>query len=179
MMGAARLAGIDVSRETLEKLDHFAALLAKWTKRINLIAPSTVADIWRRHIEDSGQIAHFIPSNAKMHIDLGSGGGMPGIVLSILSRDFLPSLTTHLVESDHRKAAFLTTAIRDLGLPAKVHVARAETLDLPPSDMLTARAFAPLSRLLTISERFCDENTTLVLHKGSRIDSELTVARAD
>jgi 16S rRNA (guanine527-N7)-methyltransferase len=146
---ALSLAGIpNVSRETLDRLNAFVALLARWQARTNLIAQSTRADVWRRHVADSAQLAALFPE-ARIWLDLGSGAGFPGMVLAIIEAE--KGGAVHLVESDAKKGAFLREAIRTTSAPATVHQGRIEVL-LPqlnaPIDILTARALAPLNRLL-------------------------------
>jgi 16S rRNA (guanine527-N7)-methyltransferase len=146
---ALSLAGLDsVSRETFDQLAAFVALLERWQARTNLVARSTLADVWRRHVADSAQLAALFPK-AQVWLDLGSGAGFPGIVLAIIAAERTGAV--HLVESDAKKAAFLREAIRTTAAPATVYQGRIEAL-LPTLDftidILTARALAPLSKLL-------------------------------
>lgn len=160
-----------VSRETLERLESYAALLRKWQPKINLVGPKTLPDLWARHFLDSAQLLPLIPDGAKTHMDLGSGAGFPGLVIAILTE-----LETHLVESDGRKAAFLREAARVTGVSDRVtiHAKRAESLDLPPVDLVTARALAPLPDLLSLSEPFWKPETLGLFLKGKRYEEELT-----
>ncbi|MEM8700098.1 MAG: 16S rRNA (guanine(527)-N(7))-methyltransferase RsmG [Pseudomonadota bacterium] len=169
----------DVSRETRDRLEILARLIAKWTPAINLIAPSTVPEIWTRHIRDSAQIVPLIPVSTQDHLDLGTGSGCPGLVVAAIAAEIRPDLHTTLIEADQRKAAFLRTAIREMGLTATLFAQRIEEIEIPQADLITARAFAPLSRLLSIAQRFCHAQTRLILHKGRQLDSELTEARRD
>jgi 16S rRNA (guanine527-N7)-methyltransferase len=142
----------DVPRETVERLTLFVRLVEKWQKAQNLIAASTLPDIWRRHVADSAQLLALMPK-ANRWLDLGSGGGFPGIVLAIVLAP-MPGARVHLVESDRRKCAFLRTAIRETGAVAKVHEGRIEDVVQPGRfdvDLVTARAAAPLTRLLAWS----------------------------
>lgn len=159
----------DVSRETLIRLSAYLGLLQQWQRRIDLVAPSTMPDAWRRHILDSAQLAPLISDN-QVVADLGAGAGFPGLVLGILGKQ------VHLVESDQRKAVFLREAVRMTGATAQVHAARAETLKLAV-DMITARAFAPLPRLLTLAFPLLKPGGSLLLLKGERVEAELTDAR--
>jgi 16S rRNA (guanine527-N7)-methyltransferase len=176
----------DVSRETdgdlLTIFDSYATLLAKWQARINLVGPATLPDLWRRHFLDSAQLVPLIPANARTLIDLGSGAGFPGLVLAILR----PDLRVTLVESDGRKAAFLAEAARaTLGAAAKDRVtvlrARAEALDPRaaggPAGVVTARALAPLARLLDLAEPCLSAGTRCLFLKGAESAAELTEAR--
>ena len=168
----------DVSRETEGLLDRFASLVARWTPRINLIAPSTLAEIGTRHIADSAQLLDHAPPAWSHWADLGSGAGFPGIVIAILARDRIPAPRITLVESDQRKAAFLTTALHDLGLSARVLAARAETLAPLGADVLSARALAPLAALLPLAQRHLAPGGRALFPKGRRAEDEITVARA-
>lgn len=163
-----------VSRETMDALTLYAGLLEKWQKRINLVGPKTVADLWSRHFLDSAQLASLIPPGSTRLVDLGSGAGFPGLVLCILT-----GLETHLIESDTRKCAFLREAGRAAGVSAHltVHAKRAETVDLPPADIITARALAPLPDLLSLAFPFWGKSTLGLFLKGKRHQEELTAAK--
>lgn len=142
----------DVPRETIERLTLFVRLVEKWQKAQNLISASTLSDIWRRHVADSAQLLALMPE-VRRWLDLGSGGGFPGIVLAILLAA-IPDAKVHLVESDRRKCAFLRTAIRETDAAAEVHEGRIEDIARPGRfevDLVTARAAAPLTRLLAWS----------------------------
>ena len=173
----ARLA---VSRETLDKFRAYAALLTKWNRAINLVGPTTLPDLWRRHFLDSAQLLPYLPETpdpaARVILDVGAGAGFPGLVLALLGGG-----QVHLVESDQRKAAFLREVVRTTGAPAQVHAQRIETLDLADVDVVTCRALAPLSKILTLTERFLSpENAKKqpigLFLKGRRADEELTEA---
>jgi 16S rRNA (guanine527-N7)-methyltransferase len=164
---------IPVSRETLERLEFWLAELRLWQARINLVGASTLADPWRRHILDSAQLVRFLHPGTRRLVDLGSGAGLPGLILAILG---VPEV--HLVESDRRKAAFLLSCKGKLDLPGVVvHAERAERLRLPPADVVTARALAPLEELLPLALRFADARTRFLFLKGHEVESELTRAR--
>ena len=164
--------GQDVSRETQEKLEAYVGLLLRWTKRINLIAPSTAAEVWTRHIEDSAQAAIFCPDATKW-VDLGSGGGLPGVVVSILR----PDLDMHLIESDARKCSFLRTAARELSLPITVHNNRVERVDALQADVVSARALASLDALLLFVNRHAAPAGKALLLKGENWPQEVQKAK--
>ena len=139
-MTAVGLPGVDVSRETVQTLLDFEMLVRKWTTAINLVSKSTVSEIWQRHISDSAQIFQYLPAGAKNWLDLGSGGGFPGIVVSILARELAPGLRVTLVESDRRKATFLRQAAQQFGLDVVVLDKRIESIPPQAADVLSARA---------------------------------------
>ncbi len=148
-------------------------LLRRWQRRRNLIGRGTEADIWRRHILDSGQLAAHVPKGARRIVDLGSGAGLPGLVLAILT-----GAETTLVESDTAKAAFLAEAVRATGAPCEIRRARIEALEPWPVDVVTARALAPLSRLLAHAAPFAalrpDDPPVCLFPKGAKWRKELT-----
>lgn len=166
----------DVSRETLERLDLYVALLLKWTAKINLISRTSAAHVWTRHIADSAQLWSLAPPSPKIWTDLGSGGGLPGLVVAILAREVSPRTEFHLVESDARKCAFLQTVVRDCDINARVHLARIEHAGLPPADVLSARALAPLSRLLEFSEKLRRPEGICLFPKGETVHKEIADA---
>lgn len=164
---------MDVSRET--RLDAFAKLVRKWNPRINLVAPKTLSELEERHIADSRQVFDAVKDPGGKWLDLGSGGGFPGLVIGILA----PDLDLTFVESDQRKAAFLRNAIRELGLTARVEPARIE--DLPPAnaDIISARALAPLDRLLFLATPHGHAGTIYLFPKGNSQASEIAAAEAN
>lgn len=144
---------VPVSRETGAKLERFVELLKKWQAAENLIAPGTIGGIWRRHVQDSAQLVQLFPETRRW-LDLGSGGGFPGLVVAILGAE-TPDTHVHLIESNQRKCAFLRTVIRTLSIPASVHEGRAEAVLQAwrePVERLSARAVAPLAALLALAE---------------------------
>ena len=173
-----QLNGRRVSLETQGRLEHFVALFQKWARSINLTAPSTLDDAWGRHVADSAQIFQ-IQSAPLTWIDLGSGGGFPGIVTAIMLAE-LDGGWVHLVESNHKKAAFLRTALRETGGRGTVHAVRIE--DAPSivgdCDFVSARALADLGKLLGYIEPWSKRNITLraYLHKGRDYRRELDKA---
>jgi 16S rRNA (guanine527-N7)-methyltransferase len=158
----------NVSHETLSELLSFHDLLFKWQKRLNLISPKTINEIWDRHILDSAQLCSFLPKNPCCILDIGSGAGLPGIVLSILTNHKI-----HLVESDQKKCAFLRTAISRINLNASVYETRLEDMPTLKADIITARAFAPLPRLLALTQKQHHPKLRFLLLKGRDVSSEL------
>jgi 16S rRNA (guanine527-N7)-methyltransferase len=169
--GAMAAAGVDVSRETLARLSRYLELLRRWHAAINLVGASTLADPWRRHILDCAQIAPHVPRTARIVLDLGSGAGLPGLVLALLG---VPGV--QLVESDRRKAQFLREAARSTGAEVTVHAARIEELELR-ADVVTARALAPLPRLLELAAQVLGPGGLCLFLKGQSALDELTQAR--
>ena len=169
-----------VSRETVERLETYAALLRLWQKTINLVAPSTLDDIWHRHFADSAQLLALAPPAAERWLDLGSGAGFPGLVLAILLADRGSSRVT-LIESDTRKAAFLAEVARKTGVAVDIRGSRIEKsatqAKLGPVDVVTARALAPLPRLLDISAPFFSGPTMGLFLKGREAEAEVEAAR--
>lgn len=166
----------DVSRETLEKLDLYVALLEKWTARINLVSRSSLPAVWDRHIADSAQIWGLRPGGAATWIDLGTGGGFPGLVVAIFAAQEDPDLVVHLIESDVRKCAFLSTVIRECGLATEVHSERIERVMLPPADVVSARALAPLPELLALAENLRRPDGIFLFPKGETVHNEIADA---
>lgn len=169
-----------VSRETMTRLTQYESLLRKWQASINLVSKSTLEDVWRRHFWDSAQLLDLASDNHLVWADFGSGAGFPGLVLAILSAD-RPGFHMHLVESDQRKSVFLREIIRETGAPATVHTSRIEDLAtieaIGPCDALSARACAPLDRLLLWSEAYFGPATEGFFLKGALADEELTQAQ--
>lgn len=165
---------MDVSRETIVKLEVFSGLLQKWTKSINLIAPSSVENIWARHIVDSAQLYHLAPKAWNKWVDLGSGGGLPGIVIAILDDQSRP---VTLIESDKRKCLFLDTVRRELSLNISVQNARIEACDLDDIDIVSARALAPLTNLLNYAGSMLSLDGIALFPKGAQYQSELEHAQ--
>ena len=159
---------IDVSRETMDRLAAYVALVKKWQQRMNLVSASTLPDIWMRHIWDSAQLALLVPAGTGRILDVGSGAGFPGLVLAALCDAEL-----HLVESDQKKAVFLQTVIRETGIRAIVHNKRIEFLSPIGADIITARALASLDRLLELLEAQLVPGMRCLFLKGARAEAEL------
>lgn len=168
-----------VSRETMARLDLIADLLTHWQKTINLVSPATLPDLWTRHMDDSLQLLDLAPPPPLHWVDLGSGGGFPGLVVAAVLAE-RPGSQVHLVESDTRKAAFLREAARRAGLPASVHPQRIEQAAAPlapGTQVVSARALAPLPKLLELAAPFLAEGALGIFPKGKDAESELTAAR--
>ena len=164
----------DVSRETMAALEAYVALLLRWNRTINLISRGDEALIWDRHIADSLALAALLPAEFSHAIDIGSGGGLPGVVLAIATQRPI-----HLVESDQRKSAFLREVTRELSLPIIVHATRIETAKPPKAPVITARAVAPLTTLLAFATPHLAPGGICLFPKGRTANDELTAARLE
>ena len=161
--------------ETTERLAAYRSLLLRWNARINLISGETATEIDQRHIADCAQLGPLLPGEGPV-ADIGSGAGLPGMVLAI----FQPDRAFHLVESDKRKAAFLVEASAQLKLPLiRVHACRAENAKLPALSAITARACAPLASLLPYAVKFLAPGGVALFPKGKTAEKELTEAALD
>jgi 16S rRNA (guanine527-N7)-methyltransferase len=163
--GFARVSG--VSRETLDRLTAYVELLGQWNRRINLVSANTMGDVWRRHILDCAQLFKLLPRQARVVVDLGSGGGLPGLVLAAMG---VPEM--HLVESDLRKSAFLREAARIMDVPVTLHPERIERMAAFAADAVVARACAPLGQLIDYSEKFLSKRTLCLFLKGGTAQDE-------
>ena len=163
----------NVSRESLDRLIKYGQLLASWQERINLVGRSTASDIWQRHITDALQLILLFEKPLPRIADLGSGAGIPGLILAIAR-----PLEAHLFESNLKKAAFLREAVRLTGAAAHIHTVRIEDADtLAPAikaDIVTARALAPLPKLLAYAQPFFAQGAAGLFHKGQDVDAELS-----
>jgi 16S rRNA (guanine527-N7)-methyltransferase len=174
---SAALALTPVSRETEARLDRFVGLLMEWQTKTNLVAPSTLANLWTRHISDSLQLLMVAPA-AKTWADLGSGGGFPGVVLACVLAE-TPGARVHLVERNAKKAAFLREALRITGSPGTVHLADiGDNVDRITGliDCVTARAVAPLHQLIGFAEPLVRNGAKALFLKGQDVEAELTEA---
>jgi 16S rRNA (guanine527-N7)-methyltransferase len=170
------LAEFDVSRETAARLDRFVAVLLNWQNKANLIGPSTIPSLWRRHVGDSLQLLPLAPARSRVWVDLGSGAGFPGLVIGCALAG-LEGARVHLIESNAKKAAFLREAVRETGAPVIVHAARIEDMELAAAaDVITARALAPLDQLLRLAAPMLTRGAQGLFMKGQDIDRELTKA---
>ena len=164
-----------VSRETLRRLELFVDLLLRWQQKTNLISPSTIPNLWTRHIADSLQLLDLVP-DAKIWVDFGSGGGFPAIPIACALAE-RPGAQLHLVESNGKKAAFLREAIRVTGAPAQVHAERVEKYTQSPVnsvDVVTARALAPLKTLCDQAFPLIERGAIGLFPKGQDVAGELT-----
>jgi 16S rRNA (guanine527-N7)-methyltransferase len=166
-----------VSRETEARLDRFADLLINWQNRINLVAPSTLPNLWTRHIADSLQLLMLVEA-PMLWVDLGSGGGFPGLIVACALAE-KPGVLVHLVESNQKKAAFLREATRVTGAPAKVHAVRIENFAAEFPDqpaVVSARALAPLQELFSEAYPLLKTGAKGLFPKGQDVEAELTEA---
>jgi 16S rRNA (guanine527-N7)-methyltransferase len=166
---------ITVPRETFERLDLFATLLRSENERQNLVSRASLEHLWARHILDSAQLLRLVPGCVKTWLDLGTGAGFPGLVVALLH----PANVT-LIEARRLRADFLARATEAMGIAAKVEIlcAKAEAVPPRPFDVISARAFAPLAKLLALGTRFSTPDTCWVLPKGRNANTELEAARA-
>ena len=165
---------LNVSRETHQRLAAYAELVIKWSNKINLVSKADKDDVWGRHVLDSAQLMQHAPKGAIHWLDLGSGGGFPGLVLAILEAnrtDFT------LVEADTRKCAFLRSACLELSIEATIVNERIEALDPIQADVITARALAPVATLLEYASAHLKPSGFLLFPKGAKVEDELTAAR--
>lgn len=166
----------NVSRETFDRLYEFEALVLKWTKKINLVSKGDADHIWERHIIDSIQVYHAAPES-DIWLDIGSGGGFPGIVVAIIAQSLTPDREFILVDSDQRKCAFLRTVSRELGLKTRILALRID--DLPPigAGVISARALSNLTSLLEHVERHMAPGGTALFPKGCSWEKEHLAAQ--
>jgi 16S rRNA (guanine527-N7)-methyltransferase len=168
----------NVARETIHRLERYAALLAHWQKSTNLVASATLPRLWSRHFADSAQIRGLAPE-ARLWLDLGSGAGFPGLVVAILQTG-QPGFRMHLVESNQKKCAFLAEVVRETKAPVDIHAMRIEQLGesarrLRP-DVVSARALAPLPRLFELAQPFFGPETRGLFLKGREAEAEVEAA---
>jgi 16S rRNA (guanine527-N7)-methyltransferase len=168
---------VQVSRETAGRLEHIVELLLRWQRTTNLVAPSTIATLWTRHIADSLQLVSLAPQ-ARIWVDLGSGAGFPGLIIACALADTTDA-TVHLVESNAKKAAFLREAVRISRAPALVHAMRIEKFVVSfeeTPDVVTARALAPLADLFALAAPLLKRGAIGLFPKGQDVEAELTTA---
>lgn len=176
-MSSLLLDNLLVSRETLEHLEHYETLVKRWSKSINLISTASVNTMWSRHILDSAQLYLNLPQKCRVWLDLGSGAGFPGLVISVLAKQFYPALHVYLVESDKRKSVFLKTVIRELLLDATVINDRIESADVPKADVVSARALTSLTGLLAYAYPHIKEGGRCLFLKGKNWEKEVIAAQ--
>jgi 16S rRNA (guanine527-N7)-methyltransferase len=154
-----------------DRLQIFTSLLVRWNPTIRLVSTQDIAHLWTRHVEDALQLVPLIPPATAGAVDLGSGGGLPGLVLAIAT-----GLHFDLIEADSRKAAFLHEAAIATKAPATIHARRIEHMALPPRRLVTARALAPLPRLLALAKPFLADGGICLFPKGERVETEIAEA---
>ena len=171
------LPGLNVSRETFLRLKEYEKLLFKWNAKINLVSRSTLDNFWNRHVLDSAQFLSSVGEKAGKWVDLGSGGGLPGLVVAILSDEIEPVNKLFLVEADARKAVFLKTVCRELGLKVEVYNNRIEELPPISANIVSARALAPLKTLCLYAKNHLEKDGVAVFAKGENWKAELVEAQ--
>jgi 16S rRNA (guanine527-N7)-methyltransferase len=171
------LEGLNVSRETESLLRAFARRVEKWNPAVNLVSQESLPVIWSRHIVDSAQLFSIAPETARHWVDVGSGGGFPGIVIAILAHELRPDLSVTLVESDRRKAAFLRLTSAELQLRVQVVADRIESCDPFGADVISARALAPLDRLCHYAAMHLAPAGAALFPKGAAHEAEVVAAR--
>lgn len=171
------LPGLNVSRETFLRLKEYEKLLFKWNAKINLVSRSTLDNFWNRHVLDSAQFLSSVGEKAGKWVDLGSGGGLPGLVVAILSDEIEPVNKLFLVEADVRKAVFLKTVCRELGLKVEVYNNRIEELPPISANIVSARALAPLKTLCLYAKNHLEKDGVAVFAKGENWKAELVEAQ--
>jgi 16S rRNA (guanine527-N7)-methyltransferase len=171
-------AAFDVSRETMAHLATHLRLLEQWNPRINLVSAASLPGAWARHFADSAQLWRLRPQNARLWLDLGSGAGFPGLVIAALSTAEPDGPEVHLVESDQRKAAFLSVVTRTSNLRATVHAERVDHLAGMAADVVSARALAPLDTLIGMAEKHRGAGGIGLFHKGASVHKEIADAAA-
>ena len=173
-MQAAPSNPVSLSADAETRLRAFATLLLRWTQRINLVSRNDQPHVWERHVLDSLRMAPLLPAGTERAIDLGSGAGLPGLVLAIAT-----GIHFDLVESDRRKAAFLTEAAAITAAPVTVHCLRIEAAGVAPAPVVTARALAPLGELLGLAAPLLAPGGAMLFPKGAQANAEIDAARRD
>ncbi|NVK16493.1 MAG: 16S rRNA (guanine(527)-N(7))-methyltransferase RsmG [Rhodobacteraceae bacterium] len=170
------LGSFNVSRETMQRLDVFEKVIHKWNPKINLVSRSSIDQLWDRHIADSIQVFRCV-STPNRWLDIGSGGGFPGLVVAILAADEVPEMKVTLIESDQRKSAFLRTAARECGVSLSVISGRIEQVEPQNANVLSARALASLDDLLEYADRHLAADGIAVFPKGQNWKKEVDNTR--
>ena len=169
---------VDVSRETLVRLQAFATVLATWNKSINLVSKASLANVWSRHIQDSLQLEQLAP-DCERWIDLGAGGGFPGLVIAAVRAETFPEMRMTLVESDQRKCAFMAAAADRMDIKVSIECRRIEESVGGSYDVISARALAPLHHLLELALPYRHDKTVCIFPKGAKADEEVREAQKD
>ncbi len=166
----------NVSRETFDKLKHYQSMLIEWQSKFNLVSSSTLDDAWNRHFLDSVQLFQYIPNQAKVLYDFGSGAGFPGMVLSIMANEKMPDLQVSLIESTTKKTLYLNAVKSETNTNVTILNDRIENLQLPKADVITSRAMASLTELLGYAYKFCKKESVCIFPKGKKYAEELSEA---
>lgn len=164
-----------VSRETQHDLETYCSLVEKWNPKVNLVSRASLVNLWDRHIKDSLQLLTAETDQTRW-VDIGSGGGFPGLVVAIVQKTLKPDAQITLIESDQRKSVFLKTVVRELGLNAVVRAARIENVEPLNASTLSARALAPLTNLLSFAHTHLSDSGQAVFPKGSNWEKEVEIA---
>ena len=167
----------DVSRETMERLEIYSKLLEKWNPAINLVSKTTLKNKWHRHFLDSAQLWQHLPDHAKTLVDIGSGAGFAGLVLAIIGHEKKPLLKFVLIESDTRKCAFMRNVSRETGVDINILTNRIEKVEGLQADIVTARALATVSQLLTYTKNILKDGGTCLFLKGDTYANEIDEAK--
>ncbi len=173
------LLGMSVSRETMDRLEVFSKVLIKWNPKINLVSRRSLEDLWVRHIVDSVQVFKTAPAGCKTWLDIGSGGGFPGVVAAIVAADESPETQFTLIESDQRKCAFLRNAARECDIALNVISKRIEQVEPQNADVLSARALAELSDLMQFAEQHLAHNGVALFPKGENWKKEVDKSKGE
>ncbi|MFA5041216.1 MAG: 16S rRNA (guanine(527)-N(7))-methyltransferase RsmG [Bdellovibrionales bacterium] len=174
---AAFLEAVPVSHETIHRLTIYQEMLISWNEKKNLVAASTIPNVWIRHFLDSAQLMQHIPEEAKTLADMGSGAGFPGLVLAILAKETKRPLIVHAIEATGKKADFLQAVSDALEIAVIVHRSRIEELKGFKADVITARALKPLPELLKYANRLIHKDSLCLFLKGQNAIEELTQAK--
>ena len=166
----------NVSRETFDKLKHYQSMLTEWQSKFNLVSSSTLDDAWNRHFLDSVQLFQYIPNQAKVLYDFGSGAGFPGMVLAIMANEKMPDLQVSLIESTTKKTLYLNAVKSKTNTNVTILNDRIENLQLPKADVITSRAMASLTELLGYAYKFCKKESVCIFPKGKKYAEELSEA---
>lgn len=162
--------------DSLDDYRTWEAMLRKWNARINLVAPKSLPEFWQRHALDSAQVLPLVPETARTIVDFGSGAGFPGLAMAFQAKHLGLDQTVHLIESVGKKASFLKSVSRETKVPTVIHADRIEALQPLNADVITARAFAPLHRLLPLAWQHLAKNGQIILLKGEAVAAELSEA---
>lgn len=175
----SQLSEVEIAVKIANKLDAFSDIFNKWQGKINLVSKSSLNDFWLRHILDSAQLLKFVSRESKVFLDLGTGGGFPGLILAIFLSEINPEVKMHLTDSDTRKCAFLKEAARACEISAEVVCQRIEQIQGFPADVITARALTALPELINYATPFMKETTECLFLKGEKAASEAKLVKKE